>query len=118
MGLLFKYMLPKIIAYENGEMTDEGELIALFQELVDSGIAWELQGHYSRVAQQYIDCGKIIKPDPAYIWETPVSGDSPQSFRDTYFGGAKKNEDATFEDTPEKEARLQDVLEEIKKRGI
>jgi hypothetical protein len=44
----------KIIAYENGEMETKEELVEFFQELIDSGLAWELQGHYGRTAQALI----------------------------------------------------------------
>jgi hypothetical protein len=48
----------KIIAYENGEM-DEEEMVDLFQGLVDSGMAWRLQGHYGRTAAALIDAGLV-----------------------------------------------------------
>jgi len=47
-----------IIAFENGEL-DEDEVIALFQELCDTGIIYELQGSYQRIAQQMIQDGLI-----------------------------------------------------------
>ena len=37
-------MVNKIIQYENGEMT-EGEMVSFFQELINSGLVWQLQGH-------------------------------------------------------------------------
>lgn len=49
-------MIDKIIAYESGELSDK-ETIALFQELIDNGQAWTLQGHYGRTAQGLIDAG-------------------------------------------------------------
>ena len=55
-----KELTEKIIAYESGAM-DDGEAILFFQELVDSGVAWQLQGHYGRVAATLIDTG-MIKP--------------------------------------------------------
>lgn len=46
----------KIMAYENGEL-DECETIELFQELINSGLVWQLQGSYGRTAKALIDAG-------------------------------------------------------------
>jgi hypothetical protein len=48
----------KLIAYEEGTLTDD-EFLSLFQELVDSGLAWQLQGHYGRTANYLIQEGFI-----------------------------------------------------------
>jgi hypothetical protein len=48
----------QIIAYETGEL-DEAGFLSLFQELVNSGLAWQLQGHYGRTAKALIDNGFI-----------------------------------------------------------
>ena len=53
-------LTDRIIAYENGELSDD-EVIALFQALVDTGLAWSLQGHYVRTAQALIDAGEITR---------------------------------------------------------
>lgn len=47
-----------IMAYEAGEL-DEQATVRLFQELVDSGLAWKLQGHYGRTAQRLIEAGLV-----------------------------------------------------------
>ena len=51
-------MIEEIIRYENGEMTDE-EVITFFQGLVNTGLAWSLQGHYGRTAQALIEEGLV-----------------------------------------------------------
>lgn len=51
----------KIIRYENGEM-GEHEVIQFFQELIDTGYAWSLQGHYGRVASALIKAGMCRLP--------------------------------------------------------
>ena len=50
----------QIIAYEVGEL-NEMESLELFSELIKSGIAWTLQGHYGRTAVYLIDGGYIAK---------------------------------------------------------
>lgn len=51
-------LIPQIIDFENGELDDE-EAIELFQELVNTGLAWTLQGHYGRTAEELIEKGLI-----------------------------------------------------------
>lgn len=48
----------QIIAYEQGELDDE-QTIELFQALVNSGLAWQLQGHYGRTAARMIEAGLV-----------------------------------------------------------
>lgn len=48
----------EIIAYEMGEL-DALETVVLFQKLVDTGIAWELQGMYGRTARRFIEEGLV-----------------------------------------------------------
>lgn len=50
-----------IIAYEEGEL-DEDAIIELFQHLVDTGLAWQLQGHYGRTAVAMLQAGLIHQP--------------------------------------------------------
>lgn len=49
--------LDKLIAYEEGRLSEE-EQIELFQELIDTGLAWQLQGHYGREAVHLLNQGK------------------------------------------------------------
>ena len=51
-----KDLTTKIINYEDGTM-EEPEIVEFFQELIDSGLAWRLQGHYGRTAESLIDAG-------------------------------------------------------------
>lgn len=54
-------MLDKIVAYESGELNEE-DTLELFQHLVDTGMAWTLQGHYGRTAASLIEAGYIVAP--------------------------------------------------------
>lgn len=47
-----------IIAYECGELS-ESAVINLFQRLVNTGLAWKLQGHYGRTAAYLIETGMV-----------------------------------------------------------
>ncbi len=54
-------MLEDILMYEAGEL-DEDETIAMFQRLIDNGMAWQLQGHYGRTAANLIESGYCSPP--------------------------------------------------------
>jgi hypothetical protein len=49
-----------IIQYESGELDDQ-QVVFLFADLVRTGQAWILQGHYGRTAQRLIEAGWIDK---------------------------------------------------------
>ena len=53
-----KNLTERITEYEQGKL-DEQQTIQLFQDLVDSGLIMELQGHYGRFAAQLLDAGLI-----------------------------------------------------------
>jgi len=54
--------VSRLIAYESGEF-GFADTVALFQELIDSGLAWELQGHYGRTAARLIEAGYCRRAD-------------------------------------------------------
>lgn len=48
-----------IINYETDQMETTDQVLELFQHLVDTGMAWSLQGHYGRTATALIEGGHI-----------------------------------------------------------
>ncbi len=54
-------LVNRIMLYESGEMIGDNDIIALFQELVNTGMAWKLQGHYGRKAKALIEQGYIVE---------------------------------------------------------
>lgn len=108
-------MLPdisKITAYENGELSEE-ETLELFQQLVDSGVAWQLQGSYGRMAASLIEQGLIHIPGVALTQRF-------HTYRPTGYG---LRIDAQLDDEQrvQREAahkRLQDAFEEGLIRGF
>lgn len=53
-----KELLDKMVAYEAGNLTMQ-EMVDLFQQLVDSGDVWKLQGFYGRTAKALIEEGLV-----------------------------------------------------------
>ena len=53
-------VVDKIMEYDSGEMNYE-ETVDFFQELIDSGLAWQLQGSYGRQAVAFINSGECHK---------------------------------------------------------
>ena len=53
-------MLNQVIAYEQGELDEEG-IIDMFQQLINSGLAWKMQGSYGRTAKALIDAGYCVE---------------------------------------------------------
>ncbi|WP_439377851.1 DUF7417 domain-containing protein [Amycolatopsis lexingtonensis] len=55
-------LVDKIMALEQGDMS-EGEVVGFFQHLVDTGLAWSLQGSYGRTARALIDSGYVTESE-------------------------------------------------------
>ena len=53
-------VVDQIMDYESGLMDDD-QMVAFFQSLVDSGLVWQLQGHYGRTAAALIDAGLVTR---------------------------------------------------------
>jgi hypothetical protein len=71
----------RLLDYEHAMLTDE-ETVELFQELVDTGLAWSLQGSYGRTARDLIEAGEVSVPqldrnDPEYYQD-------PDDYRDNH----------------------------------
>ena len=50
-------IINRIIAYEEGAMNEE-DIVTFFQDMIDSGVVWQLQGSYHRAANALIKAGK------------------------------------------------------------
>jgi hypothetical protein len=55
-------LAERVLLYETDQMSEQ-EMIKLFQDLVDTGMAWKLQGHYGRTAMILLDAGVIAPPE-------------------------------------------------------
>lgn len=53
--------VSQIMAYESGLLEDD-DVAELFQDLIDSGVVWTLQGCYGRTAQAMIEAGHCHPP--------------------------------------------------------
>lgn len=56
--------------YEGGRL-EQDQVVAGFQELVNSGLAFQLQGSYGRMATQLIEQGLCARPAPKPMKPTP-----------------------------------------------
>lgn len=54
-------LVTALIGLDEGTLDEEQE-IGLFQELVDSGLAWQLQGRIGRLAADLIEAGLVTPP--------------------------------------------------------
>jgi hypothetical protein len=61
----------KMLDWEGGRLTEE-ESVALFQSLINSGLAWQLQGCYGRQAMAFIEAGLC---EPAGRKDEPMRKD-------------------------------------------
>ena len=64
--------LDQVVKYESGEL-DDVNTIALFQSLIESGLAWSLPGNYGRTATELITLG-VCHPVERSLHEQAVMG--------------------------------------------
>ncbi len=55
-------LVGKIMEYENGTLP-KAQAIELFQRLINTGMAFQLQGHYGRTAMRLLDKGLCVPAD-------------------------------------------------------
>lgn len=59
-----------IMDYESGNLESGQDMIDGFQELINSGLAWQLQGSYGRTARSLIEqglCHRAKKDSVEYV---------------------------------------------------
>jgi hypothetical protein len=54
--------IDQVVKYESGQL-DDVKTIALFQSLIESGLAWSLPGNYGRKANELITLGVCHQVD-------------------------------------------------------
>jgi hypothetical protein len=55
----YDHLEGEIMAYEDGSLNYE-DTIDLFQHLINTGLCWQLQGSYGRMAQAMLDQGLCV----------------------------------------------------------
>ena len=58
-------MVTQMMDFENGDL-DEQQTIELFQQLIDSGTVWHLQGSYGRIASELIRNGYCNRSEESH----------------------------------------------------
>ena len=55
-------LVDQLIAYEESQITHDEE-VAFFEHLVETGVCWQLSGHYQCVGATLIKAGLIKPPE-------------------------------------------------------
>lgn len=79
-------LINKILRYEQDDDMPDSEVIALFQELIDSGVVWGLQGSYGRMARWLLENRLCTPPRPTMF----------DIMRSNYTNGVEEKGVATF----------------------
>jgi len=113
----------KIMAYEDGSLS-EADTIKMFQEMVNDGSVWKLQGSYGRTAQAMLDAGVIQPPTKAttdyYGNKIPTKGQPPTGAEMKIDKATSDQVDALLAKAPQKAqkiALIEDALAHIDSYG-
>lgn len=60
-------LMQRVLEYESEAQSLEW-VLKLFADLIATGLAWQLQGHYGREARAYIENG-LISPQGDINWD-------------------------------------------------
>jgi len=91
-------MVGSIMAFEQGTLEEE-DVLKLFQHLVDTGMAWSLQGSYGRAAKSLLDQGLI----------QPANSDRSDAYGQTVPGQPRDDQGLKHEDSPSLEDEGNDL---------
>lgn len=100
--------MGELLDYETGDMDTKERAVTLFQYLIDSGMAWSLQGHYGRTADAMIKQGYCTFGPTPY---TNIYGSTIPSVSQVEAGSVGSREYVAFK-TKEREEAAEDEDEE------
>ena len=55
---LYRNIGEQLASYEAGEL-EHDDVVALFQDLLDTGFVWDLQGSYQRDLRDLVEAGEV-----------------------------------------------------------
>jgi len=93
-------LVSQMLAFESGKMNAE-QLATFFQELIDTGMAWKLQGIYGRMASHLLELGYVKQRSPPKTEQAKAPTSAKTVYAPVLVYGAIVNDIEVFEDETE-----------------